>query len=173
MNYDLQDLNIIIEFSIGLAGFSAIVSVFLQRGEGLTVLQRFRILNLLNYAISPAFAAFICLSATHFTLNIDTALRFSAILFGVWITLTSVRIGMTAMALPEPDSQLMNAPLLYFSGILCVAIVLLQTIIVLNIAPGRNFALFYAGLVTCLLIAVIQFSRIVVSRGTTDQKIQR
>ncbi len=59
---DTDYFGFIIEFSIGLAGFSAIVTAFMhQSGGGIGPVDRFRISNMLALAFLPAFLSFLYL----------------------------------------------------------------------------------------------------------------
>jgi hypothetical protein len=160
-------LSIIIEFSIGLAGFSAIVSVFLHRSNELRKVDRHRVSNLLSFSLIPGFVALTCIGL-ELTLNdLDTATRLSSGLLGVSV------FGLIAFALldrrsiPEDQQPLIHTGIGARFFVSAAAVnVMAQTGAAFGFIPSAPTLFF--GLLVTLLLGVIQFFRIILIRGTGD-----
>jgi hypothetical protein len=68
MAQETELLSTIVEFSIGLAGFSGVIAA-MSRNAGWSELEKFRVVNLLQAALAPAFLSFAALGLAHFQPN--------------------------------------------------------------------------------------------------------
>ena len=75
MNEATDLLSTIVEFSVGLAGFSGVVGIFIHRSGEWLYVDRFRITNLLIMSLTPGFLAFLSLGLIPIA---DDAIRISA-----------------------------------------------------------------------------------------------
>ena len=166
MGYD--GLGDIVEFSIGLAGFSAVVTAFLHRSRTLTPIDRFRTINLLLLALTPAFLVFLFNGLTAVFEDAIFVARFSSAVFAVWLVCMLLFIFGAKRRLPtEHEAALNNA---IFVGMYAVGTV---QVIVLGVSAlfGQTYAYstFYFGLVIMLLFAVVQFIRILIGARVDDE----
>ena len=102
MTSEVELLGNVIEFSIGLAGFSAVVSVFLQRSSGLADIDRVRVQSLLMLALTPAFIAFVFTGIETAALNVEFAARVSSAFLVVLLIGFSIYLVRSPSTLP-PD----------------------------------------------------------------------
>ncbi len=167
MSFDLSKLGYVIEFSIGLAGFSGIISVLSSNSWG--KLEHYRTLVLLLSAFIPAFAAFGAL-IWHSFLEVESAWRASAlsfvlVLLPLLLVITYGRTRYDVRRFPQFNKHRVN----FATSILLLA-AMLQTIVLLGVAPHLHSTLFLAGLVSVLLVGVIQFfAALVHARRDTNE----
>ena len=167
MSSDLSTLGYVIEFSIGLAGFSGIISVLSATRWG--KLEHYRTLVLLLSSFIPAFAAFGAL-IWHSFLEVESAWRASAlsfvlVLLPLLLVITYGRTRYDVRRFPQFNKHRVN----FATSILLLAAIL-QIIVLSGVAPYLHETLFLAGLVGVLLVGVIQFFAALVHarRDTND-----
>jgi len=157
----------IVEFSIGLAGFSAVVTAFLHRSRVLTPIDRFRTINLLLLALTPAFLVFLFNGLVSAFVDAVVAARISSAVFAVWLAGMLLLIYRAKRRLPaEHEAALNNA---IFAGMYTIGMAM---VIVLGASAvfGQKYlhSTFYFGLVILLLFAVIQFIRLLIGARVED-----
>jgi len=165
MNPALDSLGSIIEFSVGIAGFSAIVSAFLQRAGGLDPISRFRVLNLLLMALSPAFAAFLYVGLSQILADQALVLRWCAGIYALWylLFLSYIQIGGINVSRDQPGA--IHRPIYFVMVALACLNVVIQSLLAAGVIPAQ-FAVFYFGLVLSLGQAVVMFIRLLLSDNT-------
>jgi hypothetical protein len=171
MPADLSSLGYVIEFSIGLAGFSGIISVLSISSWG--KLEHYRTLVLLLSSLIPAFAAFTAL-IWHSFLEVESAWRASALSFFlmllpllVVITFGRKRFGVRQY--PQFNKHRVN----FATSILLLAATF-QIMVLLGAAPHLHRTAFLAGLVGVLLVGVIQFfAALIHARRDTNDATSR
>lgn len=159
MGYD--GLGDIVEFSIGLAGFSAVVTAFLHRSQVLTPIDRFRTINLLLLALTPAFLVFIFNGLTYVFEEAAFVARFSSAVFAACLACILIFIYRAKQRLPTDHEAALNNAI--FMGMYVIGTAM---VVVLGASAvfGQKYSLstFYFGLVIMLLFAVVQFIRILI-----------
>lgn len=154
-------LSIVIEFSIGLAGFTGVIALFSSRSSGTLELELFRIRNLLLGAAIPAFLGFIALGLTHALSNEEDAWALSLLLSMVFIGLYIVHAVRSRIKMPQAQRvQLQNR---VFTLIITAlgGVIALQLASILKIVPISAFDAFFTGLVLMLAVSTYQFVRAV------------
>jgi len=151
----------IVEFSIGLAGFSAVVTAFLHRSKILGPVDRFRTINLLLLALTPAFLVFLFNGLASVVGDAVFVARISSGAFSVWLACMLLFIYRAKRRLPAEHEEALSNTIfigMYIAGIAMVLV--LGT----SAAFGQKYvhSIFYFGLVVLLLFAVIQFIRILI-----------
>jgi hypothetical protein len=162
-----EELSDIVEFSIGLAGFSAVVTVFLQRSRKLSPIDRFRTINLLLLALTPAFFVFLRNGVTSVTEDGASAARYSSAVFAIWLGCVLLFIYRARRQMPAEHEGALNNRIfvsMYAAGI--------ALILALGASVAFSFeyvySVFYFGLVLMLVFAVIQFIRILIGERVED-----
>jgi len=157
----------IVEFSIGLAGFSAVVTAFLHRSRSLTPVDRFRTINLLLLALTPAFLAFLFNGLVLVFGDGAFVARFSSAVFALWLACMLLFIFRAKRRLPPEHEQALNNAIFASMYVIGVSLV---TILGASAAFGTMYvhAIFYFGLVIMLLFAVVQFIRILIGARVED-----
>jgi hypothetical protein len=156
---DSELLGVLIEFSIGLGGFSAIAAAFLHQSKSMGAEDVYRILNLLLMALGPAFIALFALGVLRVSLPIQYAngLLFLFVLAGV----VQAELGMRKLTMDQKRVLIRSV------------IIAMQSVFVVNgvlqllAAAGllqEAFVILYGGLVVVLAQAVVQFVRLIVAR---------
>lgn len=162
-----ENLGDIVEFSIGLAGFSAIVTVFLQRSQKLSPVDRFRTINLLLLALTPAFLAFLCIGLVSAFGDAASAARASSAAFAIWLACILMFIYRSRRRLPAEHQGALSTTIF-----VCMYAVGFSLILALGASSASDFrhtySVFYFGLVVMLLLAVIQFIRILIGERVED-----
>lgn len=159
MGYDA--LGDIVEFSIGLAGFSAVVTAFLHRSRTLAPIDRFRTINLLLLALTPAFLVFLFNGLASLFADTVFVARLSSAVFAVWLACMLLLIFLAKRRLPtEHEAALSNV---IFVGMYAIGIAMV-IVVGASAVFGQKYAFstFYFGLVVMLLFAVVQFIRILI-----------
>ncbi len=153
-----ETLAVIAEFSIGLAGFSGIISVI---GKAQTKLHQFRIKNLLITAFVPGFCALFGLVLLHFVVSHVDVVRSTSAILGIAISLNFASNFRAVRKLDAASSNLLNLRTKWFNIITSTLNIFAQ---VANAIFPTNYAegILVAGLVHQLLMAAIYFSTVVV-----------
>jgi len=162
-----EGLGDIVEFSIGLAGFSAVVTAFLHRSRILTPVDRFRTINLLLLALTPAFLVFLFNGLTSMFENAVFVSRLSSAVFAAWLACMLLYVYRAKQRLPaEHEAALSNAIFLGMYAVGTAMVIVLGA----SAAFGQRYvhSTFYFGLVILLLFAVIQFIRILIGARVED-----
>lgn len=170
MGTSSETLGLVVEFSIGLGGFSAIVSVFLQGSAQLTPLDRFRILNLLSLALAPAFIAFFHIGIEGVLRESDYATRASSSALAACILLFASFIAKRRSALPPDQRALLGSGVYLLMGTAALLNLAAQVFSVAMLEGAASYGVLYFGLVLLLLQAVFQFVRIIVARPAQSMK---
>ncbi len=166
MSVSSESLGLLVEFSIGLAGFSAIVSVFLQRSSQLSGLDRFRILNLLLFALLPAFIAFTCIGFESILADLDLAVRISSAVFAGCLLIFVISIPSRLNRLSSDQRGLIRTGAVLSVVVTVVGNIIAQTLSSIALEGGVAFGTLFFGLSVILLQGVIQFVWIIIERPT-------
>jgi hypothetical protein len=160
-------LSIIIEFSIGLAGFSAIVSVFLHGSNELPKIDKHRVTSLLSFALIPGFTALSCIGLELTLQDIDSATRISSGLLSIALTalIAFSIIDRRSMARDQLALTQQGFRASFFITIIA-AVVLAQLCGILGLIESPPT--FFFGLVSILLLGVVQFTRILLLRRANE-----
>jgi hypothetical protein len=152
-------LGYIIEFSVGLAGFSAIVSAFIQRAGRLDMADKLRVVTLISMALMPAFVSFTYLGVLPLVDDPGTAVRACSFLFAVSMLVLLIYVQWTMRAVrserPTAIHQLTAQTMLVVSSIFTVTLALM----VIGWLPPLFVILYFIMIVT-LLQAVVMFIRL-------------
>jgi hypothetical protein len=154
----------IAEFSIGLAGFSAIIAVFAGRDGRWAASDRQRGVVLILTALTPGFISFVALGLGTIDLREQIIWRLSGAVFAAAIV-ASLFIGVTGYrAIPDAERQVFSPVV----GTFLVGGSALNGAVQLFGAFGGlgslTFTGLYFGLVWQLFVGAIQFVRIVFVR---------
>jgi len=156
---DSELLGVLVEFSIGLGGFSAITAAFIHQNQAMGREDVYRVLNLLMMALGPAFIALAALGILKVTASIQYA-NGLLLIFIVCAVLQAI-LGRRSLTVDEQEVLIprvifvMQAAFFLNAGI--------QLLASLGLFESPFIAL-YAGLVVILLQAVVQFIRLIVAR---------
>ena len=159
-------LGLIVEFSIGLAGFSGIAGAFIHRTGEWPVVDRFRVSNLLFLSLTPGFLAFIALGLLRSGMTIDAAARTSAALFSIAVIVMFNIFPRNRARVPEHDRHIVGLPIFLPMSALLALVLVSQLLVAAGIVISQPFVAFYFGLVALLLGAVVQFARLILVRPT-------
>jgi len=162
----LQNLEIVIEYSVGLSGFAGVVVLF--GSEKWQEFDRFRIINLLMSSMSAALFAFVCLLLSTF-LDDETTIRISSLLLLIHLTLMMIYLVKQSRKPSISEHALMNRSMVLFFNIGFMIAMLALLINVIAIF-GVHFGLFFGSLIWLLVVAGIQFMRILWSKRTHDEE---
>jgi hypothetical protein len=154
-------LGYIIEFSIGLAGFSGVIAVFAGRSPERTPLELFRLRNLLLGATIPAFLAFIGLGLAHLLSSEFMAWRLSSAIAGCFYIVFILVILLGRANLPKEQRDMIQQTVLYAALFLLAALIVLHMVSATQVFEIDAFAVFYFGLISILMLSIYQFIRAV------------
>jgi len=157
----IEILGYIIEFSIGLAGFSGVIAVFKSRSQAKVDLDRWRIRNLLLFSMGPAFLCFIAIALLEITSSEVYAWRLACIIQSLFLALLIVIVLKTKGNLTEAQSSQINMPVMRAVLAIFPLISVVLFLTGLDILEFEAFLLFYVSLVLVLLAGVYQFFRAV------------
>ena len=157
----------IIEFSIGLGGFSAVVSVFLHRNGDLAPPDLLRVMNLLFFALGPAFMVFIAIGLLHFTDSPMPSFRYATGALGLYISAVASYAIIARNKLPVQQKAILRTSI--FISMIAVSVVnaMLQFLATLGFIDGVIYQVFYAGLIIMLAQGFVQFVRLIIARPIT------
>lgn len=159
-----ESLSPIIEFSIGLAGFSAIVSVFLQRSTRLADIDRVRVQTLLLLGLTPAFIAFILTGTETIVQSTGLAARIASAVLAVLLAAFTIYLLKSRASLPKDQVGLISSSVFIFMLTTTIVNALIQAMAALGFFGPLAFTVVYFGLVLILFLGVLQFFRIIVAR---------
>lgn len=157
-------LSTIVEFSIGLAGFSGVIGIFINQSGRWAYVDRFRITNLLIMSLTPGFMAFFTLGLMHASPGTQNAVNVSAGVFALILSVALVIIPKSRAKVPEQDKHLVGPKIFIPIAASFVIILSLQALIALSILSTQAFVIYYYSLVVMLLLAVVQFARLILAR---------
>lgn len=164
MSLDL--LGYVIEFSIGLAGFSGVIAVFAGRSRDRIQLELFRLRNLLFCSLIPAVLCFVALglqrSMADAVLAWKLSLTLSVLLLGGFL----VHALRSRAAMPVDQKQQLRPLGFSVAAAAVILLIALQALTVAGIVAMDHFDAFYAGLIVTLLVAMYQFMRAVMDSVT-------
>ena len=143
------------------------MSVFLHRSNELRKIDRHRVSNLLSFSLIPGFVALACIGLELALEDLDTATRLSSGLLGVSLFALIAFALHDRRSIPEEQQPLIQAGT---GASFFVAASVVNIIAQACAAFGFIYSpptLFF-GLLVMLLLAVIQFFRIILLRGTGD-----
>ena len=166
MDNVFDSLGTIVEFSIGLAGFTGIVAV-VRRFRGIdSNLARFRFRNLLITAFLPGFFALLAITLASFNVDDNLSLRYASAAFAI---LMVPYFGLVLHTAPETKSNKLTFTMWTLG--LTTLVFQLVFLFVLN-SPG----FFIAGLNIMLLQGAVFFSVLVLAafeQTDPDQDFER
>lgn len=153
----IDTFNIIAEFSIGLAGFSGVVSLV---GNVPIDFLHFRVRNLLYAAFAPGFVALSGILLLHLEFEVAFVVRFTSALLAIVMTFGMIS-GLRMMRTLGKDARgLLNRGLFWFNLTLGPIVILSQ---IFSSAYHTQYAqaILVAGLILVLLSAAITFSHLI------------
>jgi hypothetical protein len=161
MDLDTELLGYVIEFSIGLAGFSGVIAVFAGRSIDRIRIDLFRLRNLMLGAFAPAFISFA-------TLGFHRALADEDFAWTMTLLVSSFTLGGYMLhaiwsrgQMPkEEQRELQNRVFLTITSIM-FAISLIQLAVLFGATFITKFDALYMGLVFILFVSTYQFIRAV------------
>ena len=160
---DLDSFGIVTEFGVALAGFSALAAALTRRPGVLTSIDRFRTINLLVWALTPAFASTFPMVGEAFGVTGAWLWRATSLaLVGVLaaVVLVSQRlIGFMSQADRASLSKIMLV--LFYVGHPFLIVVNLLNASSIGWSPGPGPIL--ASLIWLLFMGAVQLVRIVVA----------
>jgi hypothetical protein len=162
-----EALGNIAEVSIGLAGFSAIVAVFIQQSRRLTPVDRFRTISLLLLALTPAFLSFLCIGLVSVVGDIELASRISAGVLAIWMAGLLLFLYRSKRQMPSEHERALNQTIFAFMYATAIIVIVAMTIAA-AFDTRYAYATFYFGLVVVLIMAVVQFIRILIGERVQD-----
>ena len=164
MANDLQLLSSIVEFSIGLGGFSGIVAVFVQRTGDWTAVDRWRVTNLLAVTLTPAFAAFFAMGMARILVGEEIAWRSGSAFLALVLCLFHYFIPAGRRKLPTEQQHIVSPRAFAFMYGTTLVILAFQAAAAIGLFGSHVFVVFFYGLVTMLLVGALQFMRIILVR---------
>ena len=164
MTDPITALSIIIEFSVGLAGFSGIVIIFASSPAGWNAADKYRISNLLCCSLSAGLVAFIPIGLLHSSLDPQIVWSISSLILGCASVVVLVIVLGRKRQLSTEEASVLNP----YLGVIFTGGIVLSTPIqfanALGLLAGNRFLYLYFGLVWLLVVAGVQFYRIVFFR---------
>ena len=154
-------LSTVVEFSIGLAGFSGVVGIFIHRSGQWIYVDRFRITNLLLMSLTPGFLSFVTLGLLSIT---ESAIQISAAMFACVIVLLLIFIPRARSKVPASDRSLVGLHIFVPISLTFAVVLLLQILVAASVIDSYRFTVYYYSLVVMLLLAVVQFARLILAR---------
>lgn len=170
MTDPIAALSIIIEFSVGLAGFSGIVIIFAATPAGWNAADKYRISNLLCCSLCAGLIGFVPIGLLHTSLDPQVVWGVSSVFLGCGCILVLAIILSRKGHMSDDELEVLNPYLgVILTGgvILCVPI---QFANAMDLLPGNRFLYLYFGLVWLLIVAGIQFYRIIFYRRITNKR---
>ena len=116
MSETTELLGTVVELSIGLAGFSGVVGIFIQRSGQWIYVDRFRVTNLLLMSLTPGFLSFISLGLIPI---VDNAIRISAAFFACTIALLLTVIPRARSKVPDIHKPLVGLQIFLPMSLTC------------------------------------------------------
>jgi len=164
-----NSLAIIIQFSIGLAGFVGIVSIFSGPAATWVAVDRFRLGIVLSTTFLAGFLAFIALALDHM-MGGETAWKTTSAIFiiiGIIVLSLSAR---ALLRLPADQRDILSNEIiiLFFGG--SIINIVFQLVNSLGVFGHNAFSILFFGLIWLLVIPVIQFIRLIFIRPRVSSK---
>jgi hypothetical protein len=154
-------LEAISEFSIGLAGFSAIAAVFANAREMLDDAIRFRVSGLLVTAFGPGFVALTIISLLLAGIEAATAVRIGSAITALYLSCYAVFAFGGMARLSENDRRKLNVNVRRFSSISSFANFGAQLWNVV-VMPSYASGILIGGLTLVLATGALTFSQLVI-----------
>lgn len=171
MNHEVELLGNVIEFSIGLAGFSGVVAAFSNRTRW-TSLEKYRLINLLFASLIPAFASFISLGVIGYGSEwADNPWQMACLILLILVVILVHRAFSGRNDLPDDQRILVNAKLFVILNLMILSVGLVQVLGLIGMLGETTFLGFYFGLVTILFVGVVLFGIAILS-GTSQKEDQ-
>jgi|GEM_PF-2031908 len=161
MSESTELLSTIVEFSIGLAGFSGVVGIFIHRSGTWIYVDRFRILNLLLMSLTPGFLSFISLGLVQIT---SKAIEVSAAISAATLAILVFFISRARSKVPAVDKHLVGLHIYVPMLSIFIIVMVLQALIAISVIDSHEFIVYYYSLVAILFLAVVQFARLILAR---------
>jgi hypothetical protein len=160
-----ESLTSIAEFAIALAGFSGIVVALGKQPGRWAAADRFRLLNVLVYAFTVGFMAYLPMGLAHAGLAGSLLWRVSSGGFLCVLLIESVLFLSVIMRAVTDEVRILLNPIIYWTSWIFFAIVMLaQLLNILGLGFQPQFAPYFLGLVLSLLAGSSQFVRILFAR---------
>lgn len=157
MASETELLTSIIEFSIGLAGFSGVIAA-MSRHTAWSTLEKFRVENILLCSLIPAFLSFAALGLSTLQPDSVNSWRQSCLLSAVSMFAVVLKAYRGRAALPESQRNLLRMRAMYLLTGSLTIMGIVQLLVFTGVLMGHSFVLFYIGLVLILLVGVFLFS---------------
>ena len=154
-------LSTVVEFSIGLAGFSGVVGIFINRSGQWIHVDRFRVTNLLVMSLTPGFLSFVTLGLLPIT---ESAIQISSAIFAAVIALILIIIPRARTKVPARDQSLVGLHIFVPMSATFLVVLILQLLVAAAVINSYEFTIYYYSLVVILLLAVVQFARLILAR---------
>lgn len=149
-------LGTIAEFSIGLAGFTGIVSVFaISRGAVRTSIE-FRVRNLLLISFVPGFLSLAVIGLIHSGLEIPLCIRVGSALLGL-ICIVMIASSVSARKRMEPQEKRELSRFLWWFAMVLGGINVVAQLLNASIGPFFESGILILGLVATLLLSAMTF----------------
>ena len=165
MSESTELLSTIVEFSIGLAGFSGVVGAFIHRSGDWLFVDRFRLTNLLLMSLTPGFLSFFSLGLLNYS---SQAIQISAAVFGLTLASFLFFIPRARSKVPKEHQYLVGLRIFVPMSSTFAVLIFTQALIALSITGDHAFIAYYYSLVVLLLLAVFQFARLILARPKTQ-----
>lgn len=168
METEINLLGNVIEFSIGLGGFSGVVAVFMNRSEW-NPLQQYRLVRLLMAALVPAFASFIALGFVAMnTARVIDPWQLSCATLTALVTWVAYTAYIGRKRIPNALQSQMRSGVFFTLQLFLLAVVLVNVIGTSGIFGSATFLAFYFGLITLLVEGVVLFGVAIVSSSNRN-----
>ncbi len=155
-------LSLIVEFSIGLGGFSAITAAFIHQNQSLKTEDVFRIMNMLQMALGPAFIALFALGV----LKLSLPIRYASGVFFLYLLCGWLYANLGLHRLTAEQRKVFLPSVVITQLTISALNVLLQFLSCLSVLQWA-FMILYGGLVVLLAQAVVPFVRLIIARPGT------
>lgn len=152
-------LAVLVEFSIGLGGFSAITAAFIHQSQAMKAEDVYRVLNMLLMALGPAFIALFGLGVMKMSLSVQYANGF----FFVFLVAGIFQSELGRRRLTFEQRKVLIPLVMIVMQSVFVVNGLLQLLACLGTLQ-EGFIILFGGLVVMLFQALVQFVRLIVAR---------
>ena len=156
MGNETELLGSVIEFSIGLAGFSGVVAA-VTRNTSWTALEKYRVVNLLQSALLPAFLAFVALGLANAQDNSVAAWQQACVISALTKFAFVARAFWGRSALPAAQRGELRMDVMISITVTLSLAGVAQLLAATVLAPHYAFPLFYAGQLLLLMAGAILF----------------
>jgi hypothetical protein len=156
----IDPLGIVVEFSIGLAGFTGIVAIFANSQRTVSAAVRFRITNLLFTAFAPGFFSLLVISLLQLGVSGEIAVRAASALFAASILTWAMLATRSRSRLPASDRRLLSNFIYWFTAAVALSNASAQVLGALAILANPAGVL-VAGLSAMLFLGAVTFAALV------------